>query len=442
MFEFEPTAGPSSSAIILPSSSSSSSSEEEDEESPSGDEGTTGTEISQQNCSVKFKAQFQLRIDQRVLPDHKDSLCKIAAIAAGCHVEFKANTKWEDFSTLLAFEIYSAIKDESYKPRDTKIVQINKRANNVTLAGPQKIIYQDVKALVLVTIESVKYQVYYRVHLGFYPSGVRNTDKEDEDIPEEEQILTPPLHFFQILWGMDEKRSQYTNVFTIDIQAMVDMISRICQPVMTNEIAPADLKKVTVKLCVTAKLMSDHIIMGLDKDLVAQKVAIIAAINLENKVQSQWKDFSYHSAWELFLKLRYLSFEPKMPCHVQLYFEADNVNEEGLQRSVASHIHQTFTITTETFKSYEIYYRIKYGYYPNAMPQEERAEDIPLERGVALNRVYDPPFQFDALVKAIEREKWNYTSGYNINIKKLAKVVNEKCLCKYDTHSLKTITKA
>ncbi|CAB0040578.1 unnamed protein product [Trichogramma brassicae] len=403
--------------------------EEEDEESPSGDEGTTGTEISQQNCSVKFKAQFQLRIDQRVLPSHKDSLCKIAAIAAGCHVEFKANTKWEDFSTLLAFEIYSATKDESYKPRDTKIVQINKRANNVTLAGPQKIFYQDVKALVLVTIEGVKYQVYYRVHLGFYPSGIRNTDKEDEDIPEEEQILTPPLHFFQILWGMDEKRSQYTSVFTIDIQAMVDMISRICQPVMTNEIAPADLKKVTVKLCVTAKLMSDYIISGLDKDLVAQRVALIAAINLENKVQSQWKDFSYHSAWELFLKLRYLSFAPKTPCHVQLYFEADGVNEEGLQRSVASHVHQAFTITTE-MKSYEIFYRIKYGYYPNAMPQEERAEDIPLERGVALNRVYDPPFQFDALVKAIEREKWNYTNGYNINIKKLAKVVNEKCLSK------------
>ncbi|XP_014226120.1 uncharacterized protein LOC106651932 [Trichogramma pretiosum] len=376
---------------------------------------------SQEKFSVLCLARFHLWIDQPIpTPEHKDIFCKIVAIAAACQVVPEGCITWKEFKMFLAYEIYSEIKDKEYEPRKQVNFMISKWAYDVINTWQLQLMTKNVSYLVQVEIGTTRYQFMYEVILEFIPFAVGNTSEGSEDLSPEGLMRQPPRDFRKILKNILKKLSSCNA--SITAQKMVDIIAKLCQPKIAQvEVVPA--KKVTVELSLRIKsLRNSTTSLPLNRDLFAQKIALMVALPLD--AQTQWSDFSLYTAWELFLQLRSLDYEPNKDYWINLHYTTDKVNEEALLNNVASYFCATFSIRMIK-KIYEFTYELKYVYHPTAIPI---AENVPLALEVPLTRLNEPPPLFCHVVNEIKAEKSHFTRhGCSVNMNDLAKVVFQKC---------------
>ncbi|CAB0029896.1 unnamed protein product [Trichogramma brassicae] len=377
---------------------------------------------SQEKFSVLCLARFHLWIDQPIpTSEHKDSFCKIVAITAACQVVPEGCITWKDFRTFLAYEIYSEIKDKEYEPRKQVNFEISKWAYDVIRTWQLQLMTKNSSYLVQVEIGTTRYQFMYEVTLEFIPFAVGKTCEGSEDLSPEGLIRMPPYDFRKIF-----KKIRSCNA-SVTAQEMVDIIAKLCQPVIAQvEVVPVE--KVTVELSLRIKsLRNSTMSLPVNRDLFAQKIALMVALPLD--AQTQWSDFSLYTAWELFLQLRSLDYEPDKDYWINLHYTTGMVNEEALLNNVTSYFCATFSISMIK-KIYEFTYELKYVYHPTAIPI---ANDVSLALEVPLTRLNEPPPLFCHVVNEIKAEKSHFTRhGCGVIMNELSKVINQKCPRKYN----------
>ncbi|XP_014226122.2 uncharacterized protein LOC106651935 [Trichogramma pretiosum] len=369
---------------------------------------------SQDMFSIELEASLVLWIYQDITPEHKDSLCKIAAIAAACHIVTKEGIP-ENFGKLLAFELYSGARGEDYKPRQTRVVAVKKWTNNMvrTFINKKSSLAE---SLVNIEIGVRRYQVNYVVMLDFQPIIVGNMHAEN--ISPENLLLTLPADFHKIFEDMKTPRleTQGGIVLDTDVQKMVADIARICQPA---QVARTIEGKLAVTLDVTIKLNTDVDIVENDKDFISRRIALIIVMHLSHKIQSPWIDFNLHTAWELFLKLQKTNYAE--PYRMRLHYEVDNVNIDG-SRTIASLFKGKCSMSMKN-KSPVLNYKVSYAYQPN--PPERINEDLMPGEVKSLDAV---PLDFSTIVKEVERRRYYFAERSNIPWQRLADEVATVCL--------------
>ncbi|KAL7291097.1 hypothetical protein TKK_0015226 [Trichogramma kaykai] len=382
---------------------------------------TVSSSSSQDNYFVGLGASFHFWVDQPIEREHKERICRRAAIAAACHIEAKEDSKWEDFSAKLAFEIYSAIKDEEITANQLFSVRVDKFAHNVVFTEPPRRFYESVFALVYVEIESRRYRIFYGLYLNFH---FHRSDSIDYDVPKEKLILTPPPNFSEIV------RQMRTTVF-IETQVMIDIMEERFQSLIA-----ARGYKVKVQLSVHIKLNLpyDYPIHLDDKDIVAQRFALIVGMFLEYMIPitETLKDLSLHSAWKFFLLLRSLNYSTCVNegKRVNFHYESDMNGRSFSSRVTLPLIRRDFSITTNN-KIYPLKLQLGSSFTPFAIP---KTEDVLL----AEQELDAPPQQFRDVVNEIKYQSFRFNS-LKINVKKLSSVVDEKCRCKYNTRILRKL---
>ncbi|KAL7298780.1 hypothetical protein TKK_0008525 [Trichogramma kaykai] len=387
--------------------------------------------LSQEKFSVLCIARFHLWIDQPIpTPEHKDSFCKIVAIAAACQVVPEGCITWKYFKMFLAYEIYSEIKDKEYEPRKQVNFKISKWAYDVINTWQLQLMAKNVSYLVQVEIGTTRYQFMYEVILEFIPFAVGNTCEGSEDLSPEGLVRTPPRDFRKLLKKILKKLSSCNA--SITAQQMVDIIAKLSSTELSlAQVEVVPVEKVTVELSLRIKsLRNSTTSLPVNRDLFAQKIALMVALPLDT--QTQWSDFSLYTAWELFLQLRSLDYEPDKDYWINLHYTTDKVNEEALLNNVTSYFCATFSIPMIK-KIFEFTYELKYVYHPTAIPI---AENVSLALEVPLTRLNKPPPLFRRVVNEIKAEKFHFTRhGCSVNMNDLAEVVFQKCPRKYN-HSL------
>ncbi|XP_023315198.1 uncharacterized protein LOC111693779 [Trichogramma pretiosum] len=365
---------------------------------------------SQEMFSIELEAKFSLWIYQDITPEHKDSLCKIAAIAAARHVVTKQGMP-ENLAKLLAFEFYSGAMGEEYKPRETRVVAVKKMTNNLVRAFINKK-SSIAESSVNIEIGVRRYQVKYVVMIDFKPIFVGNA----ENISAENLLHTPHADFYKIYEDMETPRlkTQGGIVLDTDVQKMVAEIARICQPA---QVARTIEGKLAVTLDVTIKLDVD--IAEKDKDFISRRIALIIVMHLSHKIQSQWINFNLHTAWELFLKLRSTNYAE--PCRMRLHYEVDKVNIDG-SKTITSLFKGQCSISMKN-KSPLLNYKVNYAYQPN--PPKKFSEDLLAGEVKSLDAV---PLGFLTIVKEVERRRYNFAEKSNVIWQRLADEVATACL--------------
>ncbi|KAL7298779.1 hypothetical protein TKK_0008524 [Trichogramma kaykai] len=380
----------------------------------------------QEMFSVELEAKFVLWIYQHITPEHKDSLCKIAAIAGACHIVTKEGMP-ENFAKLLAFEFYSGARGEEYKPRETRVVAVKKMTNNIfrTFINKKSSLAD---SLVNIEIGVRRYQVKYVVMIDFTPVFVGNMHAEN--ISSENLPLTPHADFYKIFEDMKTPRlkTQCGIVLDTDVQKMVAEIARICQPAQVAQTIEGNL---AVTLDVKIKLNPGVDFEGRDKYFISRRIALIIIMHLSHKIQSEWIDFSLHTAWELFLKLQRSNYAE--PDRIRLHYEVDKVNLNG-SKTIASLFKGQCSIRMKN-KSPELNYKVHYAYQP--YPPQRFSEDLLPGEVKSLDAV---PLDFLTIVKEVERRRYNFAERANVTWQRLADEVRTVCLRKYNTHSLKPMT--
>ncbi|XP_014227040.1 uncharacterized protein LOC106652545 [Trichogramma pretiosum] len=373
--------------------------------------GTVSSSSSQDDYFVNLVASFYFWVDQPIECKHKERICRRAAIAAACHIEAKKDSKWEDFSAKLAFEIYSAIKDEEITANQLRNVQVDKFAYNVVFTEPPRRFDESVFAEFYVEIESRRYRICYELYLSFH---FHRSDIIDFDVPEKNLILTPPPNFSSIV------REMRTTVF-IATQVMTDIMEKRFQSLIADR---GYKVKVELSVYIKLNLPYDSPIHLDDKDIVAQRFALIVGMFLEytNPITETLKDLSLHSAWKFFLLLRSLNYstwvnEGKL---VDFHYESDITNGRSFSSTVfLPLIRRGFSITTNN-KIYPLTLQMSSKFTPLAIP---KTEDVLL----AEQELDAPPQQFRDVVNRIKHQSFRFNSLRPINVNKLSTVVHGKC---------------